>query len=196
MKIAQAATAAADDAPNLAESSRLAGHGLDGNDIEEAQPGSDAPVASWMQFFSQNEIDDAITESKKPVRKLTKEELKKEEALEQVEESDSEPSCDNYDEHELANRFDAAISEDEKPVLPKPEPPPQPPKSAKKPDSAAQGKDERVKTMQDDLDQMKKKNIKLSQRFDCLKEQINAKIRKDRIKQKAEAANNSFSGHQ
>ena len=31
-------------------------------------------------------------------------------------ESDSEPSCDNFDESELVKRFEAAISEDDMPI--------------------------------------------------------------------------------
>ena len=62
---------------------------------------------------------------------MTKEEIKRQEnENEEVDESDSEPSCDNYEEEELADRFDAAISDDEK-IEPKPDPPkppkPQPP---------------------------------------------------------------------
>lgn len=68
---------------------------------------------SWLQFFSQNEIEHAITESKKPIVNLTKQELQKLEKQENAGESDSEPSCDNYDEKELAERFEAAISDDE-----------------------------------------------------------------------------------
>jgi hypothetical protein len=45
------------------------------------------------------------------------------------------------------DRFDEAISEDERPVVPKPEPPKQPPKSAKKPDTAALRKEEQLKNM-------------------------------------------------
>ena len=75
----------------------------------------------------------------KPVKKLTKEELKRLEENEEAGESDSEPSCDNYEEEELAGRFDAAISDDEKPE-PKLEPPkppkPPPPKQVKKPETA------------------------------------------------------------
>lgn len=123
VKIANNAPNAVDDAPSQAENPPLVNQGAEGNETEEPQTATAAQVTSWMQFFSQKEIDNAITESKKPVRKLTKEELKKQEANEKAEESDSEPSCDNYDEHELADRFDAAISEDERPELSKPEPP-------------------------------------------------------------------------
>ena len=117
-----------------------------------------------MQFFSQNEIDSAITESVKPVKKLSKDDLKRlEENEEDGGESDSEPSCDNYEEEELADRFDAAISEDER-VEPKVEPPKPPPKVVKKPDTAK----DVVKNPPADLDPLKKKNG-LGKRFDMLK---------------------------
>ena len=134
-----------------------------------------------MQFFSQNEIDTAITESAKPEKKLSKEDLKRQEDHEDGE-SDSEPSCDNYEEEELANRFDAAISEDEK-IEPKPEPPKPPPKVAKKPDTA----NDLMKSPPADLDPMKKKNG-LGKRVDMLKHQLNARIIRDNQRKVEEAA--------
>jgi len=85
----------------------------------------------WHQFFANNEFENAVVESQKPVVKKVA--LKKPEP-----ESDSEPSCDNFNEQELAERFEAAVSEDEREemrkqaikqdssktkAVPKPEPP-------------------------------------------------------------------------
>ena len=145
---------------------------------------------SWMQYFSQTELDVAIDESKKPSKKLSKEEAKKQEAAEQADESDSEPSCDNYDEYELAARFDAAISEDEKAERPREEPPSSPPQIAET--RPSEKKEDQIRNIQDDLDQMKKKNKKLSERFDTLRAQINAKILNDHYQKKVEVANSYY----
>ena len=54
------------------------------------------PIAkqNWMAFFEGNEFENAIAESKKPIVKSS--------APEKAHaESDSEPSCDNFDEIEL-----------------------------------------------------------------------------------------------
>ena len=50
--------------------------------------------------------------------------------------------------------------------------------------------------MQDDLEQMKKKNTKLSQRFDSLRDQINARILDDHYQKKGEVANSHYFSHQ
>lgn len=57
-----------------------------------------------MEFFSGSEFQDAFEESKKPI-------LKNQKIVEKPAESDSEPSCDNFDEEELAERFEAAVTD-------------------------------------------------------------------------------------
>jgi hypothetical protein len=62
-----------------------------------------------MSFFEGNEFENAIIESKKPIVKSN--------IIEKAPvESDSEPSCDNFDEIELVQRFEAAATDDE-PIL-------------------------------------------------------------------------------
>lgn len=65
---------------------------------------------NWKEFFSGNEFNDAIKESQKPIEKRTN--------IGKPVESDSEPSCDNFDEAELVERFEAAAGDDEGLKLP------------------------------------------------------------------------------
>lgn len=128
--------------------------------------------------------------------KLSKAEQLKLEKQNNFNESDSEPSCDNFDEKDLVERFEAAISDDEDEQEkekeleePKKEEKDEEPDESK-PDlqqqmqqqsqmSAITRKEQQIQKMSDDLDDMKKKTKKLYQRFDFLKEQINAKILQD-----------------
>ena len=55
-----------------------------------------------------------MAESKKPIVVATKASKK---AETQICESDSEPSCDNFEEDELVKRFEAAYSDEEKEQL-------------------------------------------------------------------------------
>ena len=57
-------------------------------------------------MFNETEIDNACVEAQKP--KDVK--LKK---IKELAESDSEPSIDNFEEEELVNRFEVAVSDDE-----------------------------------------------------------------------------------
>lgn len=80
-----------------------------GNILEEDTKSDfeDNKETNWKQFFSTNEIETAIAESKKPVQTKKK-------VTEPVEiESDSEPSCDNYDEEELEQVFNIIQDSDE-----------------------------------------------------------------------------------
>ena len=65
-----------------------------------------------MEFFKGSEFQDAVAESKKPIAKTK--------IPEKIEESDSEPSCDNFDEVELVQRFEAAVTKEQGLELPVP----------------------------------------------------------------------------
>lgn len=122
----------------------------------------------WSAFFDDNELAVAVEESKEPVKPHKP-------TTKDYEESDSEPSCDNFGEEDLVKRFEVAMDNVEKekqvaraeehklakmPKLPKPkpEPPKKPVKMAPKP------------------------KYKLYQRFDILRAQINARIQLDAAK--------------
>ena len=63
---------------------------------------NDEKPTNWLEFFSGTEFQDAVKESQLPTS--TKPTIEK-----QAAESDSEPSVDNFDENELAERFEAAV---------------------------------------------------------------------------------------
>ena len=66
---------------------------------------------NWMSFFEDNEFENALQESKKPIPKNPVYEKA-------AAESDSEPSCDNFDDEELVERFEPAATQDEPIILP------------------------------------------------------------------------------
>lgn len=59
------------------------------------------------KYFTKNEMDKAIQDAQKPIEKTHSK--KKQKAYE----SDSEPSCDNYEEQEMKEIFNDALSESE-----------------------------------------------------------------------------------
>ena len=67
--------------------------------------------AFLAQFFTKNEMDKAIQDSNKPIEKSPRNKAKKQSKKEQVFESDSEPRCDNYEETEMKEIFNEALSE-------------------------------------------------------------------------------------
>ena len=67
--------------------------------------------AFLAQFFSKNEMEKAIQDSNKPIEKSPRNKAKKSKKEVQVFESDSEPSCDNYEEAEMKEIFNEALSE-------------------------------------------------------------------------------------
>jgi hypothetical protein len=75
---------------------------------EEEKAQITPPKLGWMEFFSEAEFQDAVKESQKPI-------IKQPTKLSEIvaAESDSEPSCDNFEEYELAERFEAAVEEDD-----------------------------------------------------------------------------------
>lgn len=95
---------------------------LENDEEEKKDAEEDDAVANWKEYFSKDEIDDAIIESKKPIKKDVKgNKMIKSQAnskfLKDAAESDSEPSCDNFDEEELAAIFEVAVSDDEMDTL-------------------------------------------------------------------------------
>ena len=98
---------------------------LENGDEDKRDPNSkeiSEKCTNWKEFFSKDEIENAVIESKKPIKKenktnkLTKSQANAKFMKEQVE-SDSEPSCDNFDEEELAEMFQVAVSDDEMDTL-------------------------------------------------------------------------------
>lgn len=76
------------------------------------------------RYFSDDEFSTAVKESKNP---LAPKKNKMSDIKEEAVESDSEPSCDNFEFEEMKNIFQDAISEDELEELQlksKPKPPP------------------------------------------------------------------------
>lgn len=57
------------------------------------------------KYFTKNEMDKAIQEAQKPIESSPKNKKP------QVYESDSEPSCDNFEEEEMKEIFNEALSE-------------------------------------------------------------------------------------
>ena len=95
---------------------------LGNEDEEKKEADEDDAMVNWKEYFSKEEIDDAIIESKKPIKKDAKgNKMLKSQAngkfLKDAAESDSEPSCDNFDEEELAAIFEVAVSDDEMDTL-------------------------------------------------------------------------------
>jgi len=118
--------------------------------------------------------------------------MKKEQHQQKNMESDSEPSCDNFDEAELAERFEAALSEDDEPLF-KPPLAQKPPQRIKRYDSPQKLKPQPqpltlaiqnpnieltsdINRMVKDLGEMRHETKKLTRKFDQLSQQINAKI--------------------
>ena len=67
--------------------------------------------AFLAQFFTKNEMEKAIQDSNKPIEKSPRNKAKKSKKEVQVFESDSEPSCDNFEEAEMKEIFNEALSE-------------------------------------------------------------------------------------
>ena len=168
---------------------------LENEDEEKKEANENDAMANWKEYFSKEEIDDAIIESKKPIKKDGRgNKMQKSQAngkfLKDAGESDSEPSCDNFDEEELAAIFEVAVSDDEMDTLKpsaakkrKAQPDLKPsaksisPNRGDKPHGGMKPKD--FNTIVEKIQGVEKETQKLGKRFELLAQQIQAKILQD-----------------
>ena len=145
-------------------------------------------IINWKDLFTDNEMETAIIESKKPIEKKPVKPKGKVKQPPIPAESDSEPSVDNFDEEELIQRFEVAVSDDEMEILlPKMTEVKEKKKyfhsreyKNKSSTQNLEGKEilkpKEYKTIVDTIVGVHKETQKLSKRFSLLTAQIQAKI--------------------